>query len=401
MTHLKLSVVFRKLFDFTVYKLDDVTLENDEITISIKRTRKTSDCPECDRRCPNIEEEYERRVRDLDISGKKCFIEFIERKIKCNCGYRGIEKLDFVDKYARQTKRFEEYVSKVCQLMSVKDAADVARIDWKTAKNIDKKYLKQLVVDLKLISPTKIGVDEVSYRKGHKYLTVVRDLDEGRVLWVHEGRKKETLDLFFSELGKSKCRLIKVAVIDMWDPYIASIKENTNAKIVFDKFHIVKKVNEALDGLRRQEFANASKEERKNMKNKRFLILSRGKRLDEEEREELKDLMAKNDTLYKGYLLKEQVQDILDEPDEKTALKRLKKWFENVKEAGLKQFDSVANTIKRYYYGVKNYFKYHLTNAASEGFNNKIGVIKRRAYGFHDLEYFKLKILQSCGWRVP
>ena len=121
----------------------------------------------------------------------------------------------------------------------------------------------------------------------------------------------------------------------------------------------------------------------------------------EEEREELKDLMAKNDTLYKGYLLKEQVQDILDEPDEKTALKRLKKWFENVKEAGLKQFDSVANTIKRYYYGVKNYFKYHLTNAASEGFNNKIGVIKRRAYGFHDLEYFKLKILQSCGWRVP
>ena len=401
MARLKLASVFSKLFDFGAYKLNKVTLEDGVVIISTKRTRKTSDCPKCNRRSSNIERRYKRILRDLNLGEKKCYIEFIEHKINCSCGYRGVEKLEFADRYARQTKRFEEYVARLCQKMSVKDAAETAEIDWKTAKNIDKKYLGQLVIDLKKVTPTKIGVDEVSYRKGHKYLTVVRDLVMGRVIWVEKGRKKETLDLFFSELGKRKSKLIKVAVIDMWDPYIASIKENTNAKIVFDKFHIVKKVNEALDGLRRQEFANASKEERKNMKNKRFLILSRGKRLDEEEREELKDLMAKNDTLYKGYLLKEQVQDILDEPDEKTALKRLKKWFENVKEAGLKQFDSVANTIKRYYYGVKNYFKYHLTNAASEGFNNKIGVIKRRAYGFHDLEYFKLKILQSCGWRVP
>lgn len=117
-------------------------------------------------------------------------------------------------------------------------------------------------------------------------------------------------------------------------------------------------------------------------------------------RETLQDLMKDNERLYQVYLLKEQALDIFDEEDEKkTALKRLEKWFENVKEAGLKQFETVVETIKSYFYGIVNYFKHRLTNAASEAFNNKINVIKRRAYGFHDLEYFKLKILQSCGWR--
>jgi transposase len=256
------------------------------------------------------------------------------------------------------------------------------------------------VADLKLRNPGKIGVDEIAYQKGHKYLTVVRDLDKGIVIWVHEGRKKETLNLFFKELGKLKSYSIKVAVIDMWDLYIASVKENTDAEIVFDKFHIAKKINDALDNVRKQEFANASPDEQKNFKKKRFIILYRNERLTEEKKEKLNDLMAKNDRLYRAYLLKEQALDIFDEQNEKTALERLERWFANVKNGGFKQFDSVAGTLKRYFYGIKNYFKHHLTNAASEGFNNKINVIKRRAYGFHDLEYFKLKILQSCGYKV-
>ena len=110
--------------------------------------------------------------------------------------------------------------------------------------------------------------------------------------------------------------------------------------------------------------------------------------------------MAKNERLYQAYLLKEQVASIFDEQNEVIGLERLEKWFENVKDAGFKQFDSVVKTLRKYYYGVKNYFKYHLTNAASEGFNNKIGAIKRRAYGFRDLDYLMLKILQSCGWKT-
>jgi len=400
MSRLKLSAIIRKLFKFRSYKVCNIKYENGSIIVELKRIRKTSDCPKCKRRSDNLEEEYTRIIRDLDISGKMCFIVFVERKIKCSCGYRGIEKLDFVDKYARQTKRFEEYISRLCQLMCLKDAAILSKIDWKTVKSIDKNYLKQLVIDLKSINPTGIGVDEVSYQKKHKYLTVVRDLDSGKVIWVHEGRTKATLDLFFEELGESKCRSIKVAVLDMWDPYISSIQTNTNADIVFDKFHIAKKVNEALDAVRKHEFANASDEERKNFKKKRFIILYRNENLDEKKREELNALMAKNERLYQAYLLKEQILDIFDEQNEENASKRLDGWFENVAKADFKQFDKVVKTLKSYYFGIKNYFKYHLTNAASEGFNNKINVIKRRAYGFHDLEYLKLKILQSCGWNI-
>lgn len=128
-------------------------------------------------------------------------------------------------------------------------------------------------------------------------------------------------------------------------------------------------------------------------------ILKRGKRLDDEDRETLTALMEENERLYQVYLLKEHALDIFDERDEGTALDRLQKWFENLKEARLTPFEAVVKTIRSYLYGVANYFKHRLTNAASEAFNTKINVIKRRAYGFHDLEYSKLKILQSCGWQ--
>ena len=400
MPRLKSTLLVRKMFDFKDYKLHDVEIDEeheDAITVFLDRARKTANCPVCGRRCSNIESTYMRRVRDLNIGTLKCFIAFRECKVRCACGYRGIEKLNFVDKYSHCTKRFEDYVSRLCQLMSLSDAASVAEIDWKTARHIDKKYLNHLVSDLKSISPTRLGVDEVAYQKRHKYLTVVRDLTIERVIWVGIGRKKTTLDGFFKELDKAKCSMIEVVVMDMWDPYIASTRENTNAKIVFDKFHIAKKINEAVDKVRKQEFAKADAETQKKFKKKRFIILKRGKDLDDKKRETLDELMRESKTLYQAYLLKEQVLDVFDEKDEKIALSRLDRWFENVEKSGLQQFKAVVKTIRSYFYGVVNYFKYRLTNAASEAFNNKINVIKRRAYGFHDIEYFKLKILQSCG----
>jgi transposase len=398
MTRLKLSPIFRNMFDFRGYKLCDVLEDERGIMLFLCCTRKTGDCPDCGKRCASIEDTYTRTIRDLDLGQKKCFIVFDERKIRCGCGYRGVERLDFVDKYGQHTKRFEEYVSTLCQKMSLTDAADVAEIDWKTAKRIDKKYLSCLVTALDAVYPTRLGVDEIAYRKGHNYLTVVRDLGLGKVIWVGQTRKKTALDAFFKELGETKSSQIQVFVMDTWDPYIASVHENTNAEIVFDAFHVARKITEAVDTVRKQEFAKADVETRKKYKKKRFLILKRGKKLDEEKRETLNALMVDNERLYQAYLLKEQALDIFDEQDEENALKRLDNWFENVKEAGISQFDAVVKTIKSYFYGIANYFKYRLTNAASEAFNNKINIIKRRAYGFHDLEYFKLKILQSCGW---
>jgi transposase len=142
--------------------------------------------------------------RDLDLGSKQCFLAFTERKIRCRCGYRGVEKQDFVDKYSPYTKRFEDYVSMLCAKMTLTDAASVAEIDWKAAKRIEKKYLSQFVLGLDELNPTRLGIDEVAYEKGHSYLTVVRDIDHGKVIWVGQMRKKETLDAFFTELGAEK-----------------------------------------------------------------------------------------------------------------------------------------------------------------------------------------------------
>jgi transposase len=392
---MKYSKAFKIMFCFVGYIVCGISFESNCVVISLKKKRITGDCPRCERRCRVIES-YMRTIRDLDVSGKTCFIKLETYHIQCKCGYYGIEKLDFLDKYARYTKRFTEYVAILCKKMTLKDAADVAKINWKTAKRIDKLELCKLIKDIKNLELKRIGVDEIACKKGHKYLTVVRDI-YGGVVWIGNGRREETLDLFFNELGEKKSRKIRLAVIDMWDPYIASIRKNTSAEIIFDKFHVSKKINEVVDNIRKKEFAKADPEERKLMKHKRFLILSRRKNLDKEKTETLESLIKQNNTLYVAYLLKEQVLDIFEEGDAISGIVRLYKWFENVANAGLTQFDSAIKTIKRYLYGIINYFKYKLTNSASEGINTKINVIKRMAFGFRDIEYFKLKILQSCG----
>jgi len=390
---------FKDLYLFKGYKFCDSFVENDSILVDLRRTSKTGKCPCCKRRCRYIHKRRKRKVRDLDVANSKVYIEFEYYDLDCRCGYKGVEDIDFCEEYSRHTKRFEEKVVILCTKMCIKDSAKEMRIGWEATKNIDKKNARKYIVDISTVMPKRIGIDEIAYEKCHKYLTVVRDVDLSKVIWVGKGRKKETLDQFFKELGIKKSWNIEDVVMDMWDPYIASVKANTNAKITFDKFHIAKKINDAVDKIRKKEFAKADPEERRMMKKKRFLILARQKRLDDEKRETLYDLKDINQNLYFAYLLKEQALDIFDEEDAETAIERLYRWFENVAKAGIEQFDGVVKTMKRYFYGIYNYFKNKLTNAQSEGFNNKINVIKRRAYGFRDLEYFKLKILQSCGLR--
>jgi len=388
---------FRDLFVFRGFKFAGSWITNGQILVKLRRTSKTGKCPKCKKFKRKPIEKFTRRIRDLDIGGVMCFIEIEVYRISCSCGFRSMEELEFAGKYARFTRRFEEKVAVLCRAMTIKDAAQEMRIGWETAKNIDKEEAKKYVVALSEVSPKRIGIDEIAYEKGHKYLTVVRDVDLRKVIWIGIKRQKETLDKFFQELGEEKSRQISLVAIDMWDPFIASVKEHTNAEIVFDKFHVAKHVNEELDNVRKKEFAKADYRERSLMKHKRFLILSRKKNLDRTKKESLKNLMKKNDTLYKAYLLKEQILDIMDEPMEKKANKRFAKWFDNIAIAKIPEFDKVARMLERYSYGIVNYFKHRITNAASEGFNTKINVIKRRAYGFRDLEYFMLKIIQLCG----
>lgn len=397
----KYSLVFKNQYNFRGFKITGISHDDEQLLIELRRSKKPPVCPRCGRRVKRVEEEHVRVVRDLDFGSLRCYVQFSQYKIYCRCGHRGHEKIDFVREYSRCTRRLEKHVALLCQFMCIKEAAEVVLLDWKTVKSIDKNSMRDSLVSMDSCNPRVLGVDEIAYEKGHKYLTVVRDVDHGCVLWVGIGRKEVTLDLFFAVLGYEKSMKIEAVVMDMWDPYIASVRKNTRADIVFDKFHIAKKAGECIDIIRRKEFRSAGKQERKSWKDKRFLILGREKNLTMEKKETLQGLLSLNQPLYKAYLLKEQLLDILDGHHANIARFRLQTWKDNVIESGLTEFQTLVKTLDHYMYGVTAYFKHRITNAGSEGFNNKINIIKRRSYGLQDLEYFMLKILTRCRKPSP
>jgi transposase len=397
-----LTTLLKELFPFQGYKISLLETKN-RIVIGMESLHKGGICPKCGKRCLCLEEEYERLVRDLDMCSTKCFLHFWQKKIRCSCGYRGNEKLDFLAKYDRVTKRLASLVAIDCEEATIKEVARRYTLNWKTVKEIDREHIKTLLPKIETLKIRRLAIDEIAIMKGHKYFTVIRDYDSGVAIKIIFGRGYEETYSALISLGKDRLKLIEYASLDMWDPYIKALKELCpNAKIVFDKFHVVKKVNEALDNVRKKEFAKASDEERINMKHKRWIILKKEKNLKKEEKEELELLMKNNDKLYKSYLLKEQILSIFDDKISTFTqiCDRITCWFENILSNELEEFNGVMKTMQNYMYGIWNYFRYGMTNAIAEGFNTKINVLKRRAFGYRDLEYFILKIYQSSLRRL-
>ena len=324
--------LLRNLFPYQGYKFS--VLENKKrIILGMKSRRKTGTCPVCKKRCSDIESEYQRTIRDLDLSGKWCFLRFWQKKIHCSCGFRGYESLEFVSKLRRVTKRFETYVVSLCEKMSLKDVSLVTNLDWKTIKNIDRDYIRSMLPEISKLTIIRIAIDEIAIMKGHKYFTIIRDYDTGIAIRILFGRGYEETVGALDSLGEDKLKKIEYASMDMWDPYIKAIKEKCpNAKLVFNKFHVVKKVNEALDKVRKNEFKHAEPEERIKMKHKRFIMLKRGHNLRHDQKVTLQTLMETNNTLYKAYLLKEQILSIFD--DKKCTFEqintKIQSWFENI-----------------------------------------------------------------------
>jgi len=182
MRHSNQRFRLKDLYQFSGYKFCDSFVNNDSILMVLKRTGKTGKCPCCGKRCRHIHKRRKRRIRDLDLAGSKAYIWISYFDVVCGCGYEGVEGLDFVDSYSRYTKRFEEKVVVLCKIMCIKDVAKELHIGWETVKNIDKRNARKYVADLEHINPTRIGIDEIAYEKGHKYLTVVRDVDLEKVI---------------------------------------------------------------------------------------------------------------------------------------------------------------------------------------------------------------------------
>jgi transposase len=307
------------------------------------------------------------------------------------------EKIDFLLDDRFYTKRFAHVVGRRCRESTIQDVAKEYHLDWHTVKELDKSYMKAQLAKAKAVAPRVIGIDEISVRKGHEYRIVVSDLETRRPIWFGgEDRSVESMDKFFNELGPTKTAAIRLAVMDMWKPFRKStIKNAPQAAILYDKFHVLRHLGEALDRVRKSEYARLQGEPRKFIKGQKYNLLSNKANLTGEGRQNLRLLLAANRRLNTAYLLKESFGQLWDYNSETWARKFFENWRNSLKWQRLPTFVKFARMIERHWSGIAAYCQPENKVALGfvEGLNNKIRVIQRRAYGLRDEEYLRLKIL--------
>ncbi len=307
------------------------------------------------------------------------------------------EKMDWLAKTNGYTKRFAYYVGKRCQESSISDVAKELRLDWKTAKALEIEYMEEKLRRAGPARPQAIGIDEISIRKGHSYRIVVSDLQQRRPIWFGgKDRSEQSMDEFYAFLTPRKCSKIRLAVMDRWKPFEAStMRHAPQASILYDKFHVIRHLNDALDTVRRKEYRRATERQKKFIKGQRYTLLSSSENLTLDGRRALKVLWTVNKRLNVAYLLKESFPQLWDYRSETWALKFFQNWKASLKWQRLKPFQSFSKLVEKHWEGIASHCRPEnkVPLGFVEGLNNKIRVIQRRAYGIHDEEYLRLKVL--------
>ena len=339
-----------------------------------------------------------RRVRDLSCGDARIYLEVEVRRVHCrSCGKVKREQLDFLADNPFYTKRFAHYVGRRCRSATIKDIAQELRLDWDTVKTLEKQYMQAQLVKAGTPGPKAIGIDEISVRKGHTYRIVVSDLIRRRPIWFGgTDRSEASMALFYDWLGTRKSGDIRLAVMDMWKPFrkVANARA-PQAAVLFDKFHILRHLGEALDKVRRSEYARLQGRDRSFIKGQKYTLLSHRENLTLEGRAALKKLLAANKRLSMAYVLKESFGQLWDYEREGWARRFFDNWRASLKWQRLEHYEKFANMIDRHWDGIAAYCKPEnkVSLGFVEGLNNKIRVIQRRAYGLRDEEYLRLKIL--------
>ena len=355
-------------------------------------------CQGCSHRACGIHSWTERKIRDLNFATARMWITCRYRKVFCaHCQGIHIEDLELFHPYLRVTTRMARYIYQLCSLMTVSEVSQHLGIDWKTVKNIDKLYLERDYGQPGLKGLRILAVDEISVRKGHRYLTVVLDYLTGRVLFVGKKRKAKTLKQFFNQLSISQRKRIEAVAMDMWDPFIKAVEDKLpRAKIIFDLFHVVANFNRVIDKVRNSEYHKASNDDKPVYKGAKYLLLKNRKNIRRQShRQQLRELLALNQVINTVMILKEKLKHIWTYRSRSWAGKALDQWCDLARSLKNRSVNTFVRMLERYRYGIINHCDYPIHTGKLEGVNNKIKVIKRKAYGFHDLRYFTLKIYQA------
>jgi len=380
-------------------RVEAVAFDDEGIVADVAPTTSIPRCSGCGCRIRKGYDGRTRSWRHLDLGGMRLMLRYKLRRVDCSrCGVL-VESVPWAEPGSWFTRDFEEQVAYLAQTTDKTTVVGMMRVAWRTVGDIARRIVDRFRPGDALDGLTRIGIDELSYRRHHEYITVVIDHVAQRVVWARPGKDAATLGEFFKELGAERCKQLEAVTIDMSGAYIKAVTEATpQATLIFDRFHVQRLVHNAVDEVRRAEVReNKGTDEGKALKRTRFILHKNPWNLTELEEQKLVELQRVNKRIYRAYLMKESFARILDGLELDVARVKLTEWIGLAQRSRLEPFQKLARTVKEHFEGILAYIPLRLNNGRTEGTNGKIRTITRRSFGFHSANNLIALIFLCCS----
>jgi len=393
-----------KSFVFGAQRLVDDELGRPTLEISIRpRANGRPVCSGCHRVRPGYDRLPSRRFEFVPLWAIPVFFLYAMRRVDCpRCGVT-VEEVPWGDGKCTLTRSYRWFLAGWAKRLSWKETAEVFNTSWDKVFRAVKYAVSWGVVHRELKGVKAIGVDEIQWRRGHKYLTLVYQLDQGakRLLWVAQERTEQSLQQFFEILGSRKSARLKFTCSDMWQPYLNVLREQAkNAVLVLDRFHVMAKLNKALDEVRAAEARRLERDGYEPvLKHSRWCLLKRPENLTDQQTVKLSELLKYNLQSVRGYLLREDFQRFWEYTSPTWARKFLDEWCRRAMRSKIKPLQKVARTLRRHEELLLNWFRAEgtISSGTVEGFNNKAKLAMRRSYGFRTAAGIEFALFHNLG----
>lgn len=384
-------------FGIRGYSHTATRFEHGTVIFRIEQPRENLRCSACGSQHVFSKGSVIRQFRAVPIGSQPVRIELPVPRVRCRCcDLERQVQIPFAEPKKSYTKGFARYVLQLSAHMTLSGVADHLGVSWDLVQGIQQQHLEQHYSRPKLKSLKRIAIDEIYVGKRHQYLTLVLDLDRGVIVHVGVGKGAEALEKFWKRLRSSGAKVQAVAA-DLSPAYSAAIREHLpQATLVFDRFHLVKLLNEHLTELRRELYQEATDQLHKQvLKGTRWLLLKRSENLNEKrtERQRLDEALQLNQSLAIAYYLKEDLRQIWEQRSLSAGTRALDDWIRRAEASGIRQLRKFARTLSKHRQGIVAWYMHRISTGPLEGTNNKIKLLQRQAYGYRDLEFFKLKLL--------
>lgn len=394
---MRIATVFNKLASLQGAWVRSVKFGVSSIEVTVARRGRLHRCPKCDFSTRASYDSHRAWWRHVALGKWRVIISATVCRVDCPRHGVLTEAVPWAGPESRFTLDFEDLTAWLAREMNKTAVTRLLHVTWRTVGRIIQRVVGRKVDKHRLDGLYVIGLDEVSYRKGHKYLSVVANHATSTPAWIGEGRSQKSIGKFFDELGPERSAKIEHITMDMSAPYIAEVRERAKqAEIVFDPFHVVKLAGDAVHKLRREEArVRKGTEEATVLKGSRWALLRAAEDLKLEEHAKLSDVARINKRVYRGYLLKEELR-ALYWCGPRAARRHLASWLAWASRSKLRPFVTLARTLRKYSDGILAAIDLRLSNGMMEGLNNKIAVLKHRAYGFHSAAALIAMIFLCC-----